>query len=232
MRSSLLTMSAGASTDQEHFGAAAAPSAVVVAPGAAMGSVTIPAVLHPPHTGPIYAKCPHHAGQCPACHEPVLDAKPPASKLSAQLQALAPEDVKGQLDELIRLADKDGRREMVVGAGQALFARLKALLPEEVIDPQPKRLSGSAAVAEFFREIGRAFGGVPTPKVETDAQAVLKRAMEKHWITQACLDRAKGLPLDGKVKAPLSKEDQARFAAFLPLLAEQVYADKRRPREG
>ena len=223
-------MSAGASTDQDHFGGG--PASVTATPVSSVASITVPAVLQAAHGGPLYAKCPHHAGQCPACHEPVLDAKPPASTLSALLQSLAPDDVKGQLEELIRQADKDGRREMVVGGGQAVFARLKALLPEDVVDPARRRLTGWAALAETFREIGRAFSGRAAPDIKTDAQAVLKRAMEKHWITQACLDRAKGLPLEGRVKPTISKEDQARLAAFLPLLAEQLYADKRRPREG
>ena len=223
-------MSAGASS--EHFGGSGAATPVQAAPAPTLGSVTMPAMLQPAHEGPLYSKCPHHAGKCPACHEAVIDAKPPASKLSAVLQSLAPDDMKGQLDELIRQADKDGRREMVVGTGQALFARLKALLPEEIRDPYAKRLTGWAAIAEFFREIGRAFSGKARPTVGVDAHSVLKRAMEKHWITQACLDRAKGLPLEGKLKTALSKEDQVRFASFLPLLAEQLYADKRRPREG
>ena len=166
-----------------------------------------------------YAPCPHHKGECPGCGDKVKADKPAPSRLTAALNASrAPKDLRDQLEDLLSLADKPDRHDIVAGSGQALFARLKACLPEAVVKPDRPKRPG------LFGMIVDAFSPLPVPA--KDAQGVLKRALKQHWITQSCRELGDGLPLEHPAK--LSNTEQGKtLARFLALLAEQLYADRR-----
>ena len=115
-----------------------------------------------------YAPCPHHKGECPGCGDKVKADKPAPSRLTAALNASrAPKDLRDQLEDLLSLADKPDRHDIVAGSGQALFARLKACLPEAVVKPDRPKRPG------LFGMIVDAFSPLPVPA--KDAQGVLKR---------------------------------------------------------
>ncbi|CAN5342220.1 hypothetical protein BH09PSE2_BH09PSE2_03670 [soil metagenome] len=196
-------MSAGASSEHKH-----APSGDVQA--LAPLSVTTVAA---------YAPCPHHKGECPGCGDKVKADKPAPSRLTAALNASrAPKDLRDQIEDLLNLADKADRHDIVAGAAQALFARLKTCLPDSVTKPErPKRPGLWGMIIDAFAPLS-----VPAK----DAQGVLKRALKQHWITQSCRDMGDGLPLENPSKLATTEQGKS-MAKFLALLAEQLYADKR-----
>ncbi len=196
-------MSGGASSEHKH------------APGGDVQALAPLSVT----TVAAYAPCPHHKGECPGCGEKVKADKPAPSRLSAALKAsAAPKELLDQFDDLLNLADKPDRHDIVVGSAQALFTRLKTCLPDDLVKPErPKRPGLWGMIIDAF---------MPLPTPPKDAKSLLKRALKQNWITQACLDESEGLPLEYPAKLT-STEQGRKMAKFLAVLAERIYADKR-----
>ena len=240
MRSSLLTMSAGASQDQDHFGGkppvapprAADPLHPLVQQGASgLTTLSVPTALGladggtsnggvwvtaPQATRHRWEKCPHHKGECPGCGEDVLDrAKTAAAKPLKVSKALAAADpsLARALDRLIDLSNDEDHADLAIGGGQRLFKTLKARLPDAIAaPPKPKAKNWLQAIAFFFD---------PPKTPADDAEAVLDRAMKAHHITADCRAAARKLPLEGKAEA-VSAETRRKMAVFLVYLAEQL----------
>ena len=168
---------------------------------------------------PRFSPCPHHKGECPGCGDKVKADKPVASRLTAALIASrAPKDLREQIDELLGLAEKPDRNDMVAGAAQALFGRLKLAFTDPIVKPDRPRRPG------LWGMIIDAFSPLPVPP--KDASGVLKRALKAEWINRACHDAGRDLPLEHPAKVTSAEQGKA-VARFLACLAEQIYIDPR-----